>query len=609
MTIQVQAGEYTKAKVSAGTITGVDSDLSAVPKVLFLMMADDIGRSQMPQYADLSQWPAAMPFPSMPFLDSIKATEGMRFTNARVNARCSPTRASMLTGRLAHITSPNIPVGHAGHPDGTGVGDTHNNTPAGQVPFSLGLQSEHNPWAKVLGDMGTPHAKLTGPKYHLFERTADGDANVVNRRGPIDEAGFDHAIQSSLAGSGEPDYGYFGYSWWETFPDSGDDTSGTGNPVFNPTWTYERLIAWLDSQLGSIAPKPIVVNWWMHLPHGNPPSFPQNSGVDGEQCHTTYTEAQLVPNTISADGQVAPGDDRWGHDALGVEDGVGAYTSEGAVHIFWRRTVALYETMDYFAQKIHDYVKENYLAAYRQSLWMHYSDNGSDPGALEPVASTEFADLGPEFAATFPPTFGVGQGTISGERYHDPDDAKGSILDEGILTHLLVWGPQLPDARKGTDCAAPVGPCDFYPTILEYLTGDAWEAELGATELAKLDGESFLPRILDGAIGTKIYTYHAVQQPGWVQDENAHVHQFDRCVVKTTATEKWKWRSIFEQEYDNGGAGGAIIIPKSYHLYNLLTDPTEQTDLRPFDGDEGYEDVTAAVAELSLVYLAMFGTS
>ena len=202
----------------------------------------------------------------------------------------------------------------------------------------------------------------------------------------------------------------------------------------------------------------------------------------------------------------------------------------------------------------------------------------------------------------------MGQGTVSGERYHDPDDAKGSILDEGILTHLLVWGPQLPDARKGTDCDALIGPCDFYPTILEYLTGDAWETELGATELAKLDGESFFDRIQDGATGSKRYTYHGVQQPGWVQDENAHVHQYDRCVVVSGPGERWKWRGVFEQEYDGGGSGGAIIIPKDWELYDLINDPTEQTDLRGFYGDVGYPEVTAIIDEVSPVYLAKFGT-
>lgn len=606
MTLTLDPVEFKKPTVAPAVITGVSNAPENAPKNLFIFMADDIGRSQMPCYKDLSQWPANMPFPSMPFIDGIAQTEALRFTNARVNARCSPTRASMMSGRLPHIWS--------GHPHGTGIGDVPGQTPSTQVPFWRGLQPEHRPWPKVLKEAGAPHKTVTGPKYHLFERVDEGENNVINRRAQVEIAGFDRSIQAILSGDGEPWYGYKDYNTWISDVDSLLDSNETNVQTFNPTWFYERLIEWIDENLGAAQPKPIVVNWWMNLPHGNPPAFPQNSGPNGEQVHTTYTEAELIPNTTSTDGKVALGDPRAGYDAAGGEMPDGAdpndylYTEYGAVHVFWRRTVALYEAMDYFTKKLHDYIKDNYLAAYRNSLWVHYSDNGGDHAVLTPVATSEFAHLGPQYAATFPPTYGANQGTISGERYHDPDDAKGSIKDEGILTHLLVWGPQLPEERRGTDCDALVSAVDFYPTFLDFLAPDTWRDALGA-DLDKLDGESFLARIMDGQTGDKRYTYHAVQKPGWVQDETWHVHQFDRCIVMHDGTDVWKWRGVFEQEYDNGGSGGAIIQPKDYLLYRLTDDPTEQNDLRSLYGDPEYPEITAVVDELSPLYLAMFSTS
>jgi hypothetical protein len=602
----------TGADPEAVYVTGTGTDNSeAAGKSLFRILWDDADRSLCPFYDDSARWPGSFPYPVMPFFTDIATTTGLRFTQMRGVARCSPRRAADLSGRHGHI-SPE-------HPFGTGVGDVPGQTPATQTPFWRGLQPDHRPWPKVLKEAGAPHKTWTGPKFHLYERTEEGQIGITDLAAAINIAGFDHSLQSSLSGDGEPTYGYYGFQWSE-YDTDGTSSSGTLNPAFNPTWVYDRMISWVDDQLSAEDPKPIVVNYWTNLPHGNPPAFEQLVGPAGEQVHTTYTYDEHIPNTTSADGKVLASDPRVGYDAAGVfwDGGVGAggsdviedflYTFEGAVPVFFRRTVSLYEAADFYSKLAHDYIRDTYPDAYANMLFVMDSDNGSDPGALAEIETTVFAGLGAEYANVFPPT---STGAVGGDLYHNPAEAKGSSKDQGILSPLMVWGAQLPAARMGTDCDATLDATDFYPTYLDYLWPGQWQDALGA-DLAKLDGTSFWPRILDGARGDKIFSYHRVQKPGWVENADDYVHQFDACVVSNRPGEIWKWRGVFEREYASDGAGsgtsaGTLLIAKHWELYDLVADPAEETDLRQFLDNPAYPLVTAAINELSPLYLAMFG--
>ena len=189
---------------------------------LIMWMIDDIGPSQLSFYDDQNSWPEDFVYPATPFLESIKQTSGLRFLNAGVNARCSPTRASMLSGRLGHITQQ--------HPYGTGVGDV-----AGNIwpPFTgvngvtgkfQGIRENHNPWPQVAKAAGSPHSFMIAGKYHNYLRTGENTVNIIDHREPIEIAGFDHSIEpflSALSGQGgEPNYGYANYEWFLKYNDT-----------------------------------------------------------------------------------------------------------------------------------------------------------------------------------------------------------------------------------------------------------------------------------------------------------------------------------------------------------------------------------------------------
>ena len=70
-------------------------ECGAAPNIVFVMV-DDLG------YADLS-YTSEDPNPMIrtPFIDSLANNAGVRLNNYYVNPTCTPTRASLMTGRYA----------------------------------------------------------------------------------------------------------------------------------------------------------------------------------------------------------------------------------------------------------------------------------------------------------------------------------------------------------------------------------------------------------------------------------------------------------------------------------------------------------------------------
>jgi len=87
---------------------------SEPPPNVLLVMADDLG------FSDIGSFGGEIPTPNLDRL----AGEGVRFTQFYNAARCSPTRASLLTGRTPHA----VGVGHLNGP-GTYPGDLDRNAP------------------------------------------------------------------------------------------------------------------------------------------------------------------------------------------------------------------------------------------------------------------------------------------------------------------------------------------------------------------------------------------------------------------------------------------------------------------------------------------------
>jgi arylsulfatase len=99
--------------VAAGLAQAARAEVTERPNIV-LILADDLG------FSDLGSYGGEIPTPNLDHL----AAEGVRFTQFYNAGRCSPSRASLLTGRTPHA----VGIGHLNGP-GTYPGDLDRGTP------------------------------------------------------------------------------------------------------------------------------------------------------------------------------------------------------------------------------------------------------------------------------------------------------------------------------------------------------------------------------------------------------------------------------------------------------------------------------------------------
>ena len=163
-------GDYTVAATYPDT-SSYTGDYTLHPSIL-LMIVDDWGTDRSP--LDNSDPNAELPY--MPNLESL-AAQGLRFTRAYAQPLCSPTRATMLTGRQ--------PVQHKVFSPGV----------AGQFSGGSGIDEITLP--EILTSEGAPQQMLSVGKWHLGG----------NETGYADRGGWPEFY--GITGGGVPSY----YAW------------------------------------------------------------------------------------------------------------------------------------------------------------------------------------------------------------------------------------------------------------------------------------------------------------------------------------------------------------------------------------------------------------
>jgi len=173
------------------------------PRRVLLILADDLGVESLAAYEDLSPSGAApRSFAPTPTIDAL-CDDGVRFTEAWANPTCSPSRASMLTGRFAARTG----VGHAVPLNGRGLGADEPTVPRwlashAETSVATALVGKwHLGATDETGGRLTPNGfgwgHYAGPlensvgDYFWWERTVDGEAaftDVYATTSQIDDA-------------------------------------------------------------------------------------------------------------------------------------------------------------------------------------------------------------------------------------------------------------------------------------------------------------------------------------------------------------------------------------------------------------------------------------
>lgn len=216
-------------RLAAGLLVHAQAPSSVPPNVVFILL-DDVGRDKVGAYAD---HPHPAPTPN---LDAL-AARGVLFRHAWAYPTCSPTRASVLTGR---------------HPDRHGIGLI--------IQRNDGVETFLDPDEVLLPEALPAHSNIALGKWHLRDRET-----------PYTHAqrcGFDRWV------------GYVGpndYECWTRY-DNGSTTSRSGYYPFELAADTIRVLREMpEPYFAYVCPR--LAHWPYHDPpdglhsQGNP-SFP-----------------------------------------------------------------------------------------------------------------------------------------------------------------------------------------------------------------------------------------------------------------------------------------------------------------------------------------------
>lgn len=142
--------------IAIAALLGVGLCLQASAQHVVMIVVDDVGPELLGvydgYYATVTGQPSGYPA-ATPAIDSMLAAQGVTFTHAWGNNVCSPTRATILTGRYSYRT---------------GVGGRTTSRP---TPTRRGLGAEQVLLPKALRNAPAPYSCIALGKWHLAERT------------------------------------------------------------------------------------------------------------------------------------------------------------------------------------------------------------------------------------------------------------------------------------------------------------------------------------------------------------------------------------------------------------------------------------------------------
>ncbi|MBI5692953.1 MAG: arylsulfatase [Verrucomicrobia bacterium] len=504
---------------------------SGAPNIL-LVLWDDVGFGQFGCYG------APLATPTVDRL----AAGGLRYTHFHVNSVCSPTRASLLTGRNSHA----VGVGHIGE-------------------YANGARN----------NLGGPHLEAGTVADYLraggYATAAFGKWHLA----PMSE--LNQAASSAYWPTGrgfDRFYGFMGGDMNQFAPEifSGRERVkpratrlGGAEPYFMDTDLCERTIAYLAEHRATAPEQPFFVYLSLgagHAPHHASPELLakwRGRFDDGWDAYRERTLARQIELGIVPMGTKLPPANP------GVKPWAALTAEERRVFArYYECFAACMEAADRELGRVVDWLEQQGLL--RDTLILLLSDNGASP------------EGGPEgiwnelrlFAANRPGEFAGGAGRL--EQLGGPltyptypigwtqagntpfRRTKGSVHEGGVRVPLIAhWPARITDAggRRGQFHHV----VDLLPTLLEVSRLPA-PAELGGRRQLPLAGASLA------------YTWPSDQAMApsrrTTQYFEIHGHR---------AIYEGGWKAVTFHE------SGRPYAEDRWELYHLETDPTESRDL------------------------------
>lgn len=491
---------------------------------IVLVLADDLG------YSDLGCYGGEI---STPNIDSL-AEGGARLAQFYNTARCSPSRASLLTGL---------------HPHQTGIGVlTGDDSPVG---YQGNLHRGCATIAEILKAAGYTTA-LTG-KWHLA-----ADALHPNDAWPT-RRGFDY-FYGTLTGCG-------------SYYSPGTLTRGEENiehEADDPGFYYtdaitDEAVSFIERSVDAEQPFFLYTaytapHWPLHAPEEDIRKYQGRFDTGWDNLRQERFGRQLKLGIVDADAELSP------------RDPEGSAWDEGDATAWNARRMEVYaaqvDRMDQGVGRILDTLKR--LGQFENSIVIFLSDNGASPEEIPHMSREKFVSRTDIFRhrtrSGEPVRLGNQPDIVPG-----PEDTYSSYgrpwanlsntpfrlykkwtHEGGIAAPFIVHWPA-GGVEAGQILRKPHQLTHVLPTLLEALDL-AYPAAVDGTPIPPMEGTSFLPLLRDMG--------HAPSSVGAGDDEPTLY--WEHC--GNGAVRRGPWKLV--REY-----------PNRWELYNLATDPTELHDV------------------------------
>lgn len=498
------------AGVLAGCVVAsfsLAADAPSRPNVV-VILADDMG------YSDIGCYGSEIPTPN---LDALAAS-GLRFGRFYNTARCSPSRAALLTGLHPHQAGMGVLAEEPGQPVAADAAEGYRRT-LGRDVVTL---------AEMLHAAGY-HTYMAG-KWHLGYSGED--------RWPL-ARGFER-FYGFLAGAG---------SYFRPLAPRG--LTRDNLPLPQPSGDYYTTDAFTDEALRFVGERrdaaPFFLylaynapHWPLHAPEKDTAKFVGRYKSGWDRLREERFRRQIELGLVPAGTVLSPRD-----------EGARAWSS-----LTERQRTELDLRMAVYAAQVHcmDRAIGRLVEALRSSglldntLLFFLSDNGACAEPYDDLGGGKTEHVNDPACVMMGRNGGTSYGTGWANASNTPFRRYKSRLHEGgIATPLIVHWPAGLKTKSGTISMAPGYLTDIVPTVLEVVGARYPERSAAGFVPPPLEGHSLVP----------VFATGSREQPEWFFWE-----QYGNKAVR-----HGRWKAVQPQEK------GA-----PWELYDLLADPTEVRD-------------------------------
>lgn len=484
------------------------SNIPTRPNII-LIMTDDMG------WSDIGCYGGEIP---TPHIDAL-AAEGLRFTQFYNNARCCPTRASLMTGLYSHMTG----IGQMSEDPYKERMDRHDYGTFGYRGF---LNQNSVTLAEVLQANGY-HTYMTG-KWHLGMHGKE--------KQPL-QRGFER-YYGTFAGASS----YFKPQGLRCLYEGNEVLEPPSDPNYYTTDAYtDRAITYIEEQSDD-APFFLYLaynapHWPLHAKEDDIELFSNKYLQGWDKIREARYRRQVEMGLVESNWGLAPRDSRvrpWSQLSQSEKDTVAYRMAVYAAQVY---------AVDYNIGKLVDYLKAK--DKYEETLIIFLADNGACAEMYDELGSKAYARINdPNFSGAV--SYGIGWANASNTPFYE---YKVKPYEGGLATPLIVHYPAFALHNQGGVSNSFGHITDVMPTLVE-LSGSTYPDTFH-------NGQAISP-----PVGRSLVE---VMKNG-----------------KRPAPDYWFWEHQYYGAIRKGDWKAVVNLrDQQWELFDLKNDRTEQNDVAP----------------------------